>query len=303
MKDLGTLPGYVSSQATAIDNQGRVFGIAEKSDGTRTAFVWQNGVMSEWFDPATQTVANVAIANEGTEAKNTGTWSDVAADKPNVMLTASLGTVTKSTDGMAPWGWTWSYTPENDIPTLVTVTITANDGEPDHNLSTVTFQLAVRNAPPTVIIQNAPGTVPQGTQVRLSALVSDPGTHDTFSNYQWTVTCGAQQIATGQTADFAFTPARAGEYHVSLTVDDNGPAGTNHSAPATAIVLVTNVFPQGVSAGGPYLLLEGGSLHLAAAAHEPDGSDDTIYYRWVVNDNELPATGRCSAGFAFGERI
>ena len=55
----------------------------------------------------TMAIATVTV-NEGEPATNSGTWSDVPADWPNVTLSASVGTVTKSDDGT----WDWSYAPQ-----------------------------------------------------------------------------------------------------------------------------------------------------------------------------------------------
>lgn len=70
--------------------------------------------------PVVQSTANTVTGDVLTSLSNTGTWLDPDLDA--VTLSASLGTVTKNSDGT----WTWSYTPTAkgiDVP----VTITATD--------------------------------------------------------------------------------------------------------------------------------------------------------------------------------
>ena len=47
MKDLGVLPGGVSSQATGINNQGQIVGFATTAAGPNHGFTWKNGVMTD----------------------------------------------------------------------------------------------------------------------------------------------------------------------------------------------------------------------------------------------------------------
>jgi probable HAF family extracellular repeat protein len=47
MKDLGVLPGNVGSASLAIDDRGVVTGVSVDATFTPTAFIWQDGVMSD----------------------------------------------------------------------------------------------------------------------------------------------------------------------------------------------------------------------------------------------------------------
>jgi len=91
---------------------------------------------------ASPAVAATSVAVTGNVLQtlgNTGTWSDVAAD--TVTLSASLGTVTKNSDGT----WSWSLTPSSKL-TDQTVTITASDE--DGGTSTTTFTVTAKVAVP-----------------------------------------------------------------------------------------------------------------------------------------------------------
>ena len=109
---------------------------------------------------ASNTAPSIAAANssvtvnEGTQATNSGTWSD----NGDVTLTSSVGTVTKNPNGQAGT-WSWAHTPGNETSASgQTVTITASD-VPGLSTST-TFTLIANNVAPTT-----PGTpsVPSGT--------------------------------------------------------------------------------------------------------------------------------------------
>lgn len=47
MKDLGTLPGFISSRATAINTRGQIVGWADTTNNITHAFLWENGVMKD----------------------------------------------------------------------------------------------------------------------------------------------------------------------------------------------------------------------------------------------------------------
>ena len=89
------------------------------------------------------TNATVAV-NQGQTAGNTGTWSDPGVND-NVVLTASVGTITKNAAGT----WNWSIVTSSSVPSQ-TVTITATDK--DGTSTSTTFHLVVQNVPLTVHI-------------------------------------------------------------------------------------------------------------------------------------------------------
>jgi subtilisin-like proprotein convertase family protein/subtilisin family serine protease len=88
--------------------------------------------------PAVAATSNAVTGTVLQTLANTGTWSDVAAD--TVTLSASLGTVTKNSNGT----WSWSLTPSAKL-TDQTVTISAidEDGGTSTTMFTVTAKVAV----------------------------------------------------------------------------------------------------------------------------------------------------------------
>lgn len=75
LRDLGVLDGYVSSEATAVDGEGRVFGILRRDDGSQVAFRWSDGAMSEWLDPAVFSMSNVTLKGVSSHGHVFGTAS------------------------------------------------------------------------------------------------------------------------------------------------------------------------------------------------------------------------------------
>src|SRR5262249_7331850 len=93
----------------------------------------------------------------------------------------------------------------------------------------------VANVAPVVTINAPPPTVFEGSPLSMSATVTDPGIHDTFS-YNWSANKNGVLFATGNTASFVFTPDDNGSYTVFLTVIDNsGGVGTAVPRSFTAI--------------------------------------------------------------------
>jgi hypothetical protein len=148
----------------------------------------------------------------------------------------------------------------------------------------------VTNVAPTASILGDPLESPEGTTILLASQVVDPGTADTFT-YAWSVTRDGQAYASGNEANFAFTPNDNGSYLVSLTVtDDDGGV----SIPVEEQIVVTNVSPtatitdnQSITYGETVTVgfsdaFDPSSVDTAAGFHyayatSPSGFDGTTY--------------------------
>jgi hypothetical protein len=91
-------------------------------------------------------------------------------------------------------------------------------------VTTATGQVTVNNVAPVVTILGAPESPVEDEQVTLTSIVTDPGSTD-VQTYAWTVTRDAVMVATGNEPGLSFTPEGAGDYVVTLLVND-GDGGT-----------------------------------------------------------------------------
>ena len=116
-----------------------------------------------------------ASANEGQNAVNSGTWTDIDAGD-TVTLTASIGTVTKNLDGT--WSWTFGST-DSDQSQTVTVTATDSHGAQGNT----TFALLINNLNPVITSLTSSAADPDNAAfnipVTIQGLFTDPGYTDT----------------------------------------------------------------------------------------------------------------------------
>jgi len=183
---------------------------------------------------------------------------------------------------------TLAFTPDDDGAYEVTVTVT-DDGASASDTTTI---VAV-NVDPAASIEGASATSEEGTEIALSATVTDPGSADTFM-VDWVVTKDGAPFAAGTDATFAFTPDDNGAYEVTLVVtDDDGGSGGD-----TATVTVTNVPPTASITGVPDVAEEGMPVVLTAAVADP-GTADTFTHAWTVSKDGVPVAAGSDAAFAF----
>ena len=151
-------------------------------------------------------------------------------------MTASVGTVTENSDGT----WAWSYTPADDAEQPSTVTITADDGEPN-GISSITFGLAVNNLPPTLTVDQPSVTAGEGQTASNTGTWSD-GPADQ-SNVTLTASVGDVTKNDDGTWAWSYTPADdAGQPStVTITADDGEPS--NHASSITFGLTVNNLPP------------------------------------------------------------
>ena len=99
-----------------------------------------------------------------------------------------------------------------------TVALRVVDAGGKSNIHTTT--LTVQNADPSADIDGLPVGAVEGQTINLTGLVNDLGVEDTHT-FDWSVTFGGNEVATGTGEDFNFVPQDNGAYQVTLTVTDD----------------------------------------------------------------------------------
>ncbi len=130
----------------------------------------------------------------------------------------------------------------------------------------------VNNVAPSVAIVGSPGSVTEGSQITLTADVSDPGADDQSAGFtiDWIVEKDGQPFASGNSPNITFTPDDDGTYEVTLTAIDKDNLGDQ----AFTTITATNVAPT-VDAGAPTTLNEGSNFAQTGSFTDP-GTMDTF---------------------------
>ena len=116
------------------------------------------------------TVSHTTVTvDEGTDATNSGSFDDVDLDAA-VVLSASVGTVTKA--GVGRGTWTWSLATADGPTAARSVVITADDGQ--GGVASVSFTVTVENVVPLVALGDDATIDEGGTFSRLGSF-NDPG--------------------------------------------------------------------------------------------------------------------------------
>jgi PKD repeat protein/type VI protein secretion system component Hcp len=158
------------------------------------------------------------------------------------------------------------------------------------NLTVATLHLGPTPAgqtggPPSVALQGAPGSSPEGTLISLTSAVSDAG--NSAVSYAWQVSRDGAAYASGDGPELTFTPDDEGSYDVTLTVTTAG-----GSASVGTSIIVTNVAPQDVTVQGPAAGVTGQTLSYSGSYTDP-GTADPHTLTWQVLDEigNVVATG------------
>ncbi|MCC6580437.1 MAG: PKD domain-containing protein, partial [Phycisphaeraceae bacterium] len=167
-------------------------------------------------------------------------------------------------------GASFTYTPTDDGPTLVSLEVSDGDG----GVSVQSATVAVHNLPPVVAIADVsedPYAYSVGQTVHLIASAMDPGTADVLT-YAWTIKQFGNIVAAGNNQTLDFVPTINGTYDIQLNVLDDDGAG---AAANFSMLIALNV-----SITGPTTTGEGDSLTFDAVvnATEPGG----YTYEWTV---------------------
>jgi hypothetical protein len=99
----------------------------------------------------------------------------------------------------------------------------------------------------------------------------------------FTLDAGAPAGATVHptTGGFTFTPTTAGTFPVTVRVTDNGAPALDDFETILIAVDQGNSAPT-ADAGGPYTVLDGGSVVLSGSASDPDPGD-ILTYEWDLD--------------------
>jgi hypothetical protein len=120
---------------------------ATDSDGASATATFE--LVVENLPPVLATAGNRSVS-AGATATNTGTWSDPGTD--SVVLTASVGTVTRNDNGT----WSWSFDTTGALSQQVVVTGTDADGL----AATTAFNLSVDASTGATFVWNAAANAP-----------------------------------------------------------------------------------------------------------------------------------------------
>ncbi|MBN4064828.1 hypothetical protein JYU04_03735 [Dehalococcoides mccartyi] len=137
---------------------------ATDSDGAATNVTFDLIVQNVL--PTVASTSSTVTVDEGSQAANSGTFSDLGDDV--VTVTASIGTIST---GVGTWNW-WLDTFDGPEDSLA-VTITAEDS--DGGITTTSFDLVVENVAPIVSADIASVTIIEGATAFNSGTVDDAG--------------------------------------------------------------------------------------------------------------------------------
>jgi Ca2+-binding RTX toxin-like protein len=172
------------------------------------------------------------------------------------------------------------------------VTVSAAGG--DGSAASTTAQVLAVNVPPTVAIQDAPGSavllqnapIAIGTAVPLTANVADPGSTDSFQ-YAWSVIAPPEPDGTpvvvppGNARDFSFTPVQHGTYTIVLAVTDDGGATVTVTRTLQALHVNPNVLIVSDTANAS----TNTQVNLTASITQPDPQEKFPSYAWTATAN------------------
>jgi PKD repeat protein len=198
-------------------------------------------------------------------------------------------------DAITGWNWDFggkgssaqqnpSFTFDQNGTYHVTLTVTDEDG----STSTISHDIGITNAAPTVNLGNNQ-TVNEGDTVHFSGSFTDPGALDSHT-IQWNFGDGSAVVTGTLTPSHVFNDN--GVYSVTLTVtDDSGGIGTG-----TVTVTVNNVAPSAtLSNSGP--VDEGSTVTVSLSGQsDPSSIDMTAGFHYAFACDNSSLAGATYAG-------
>lgn len=174
--------------------------------------------------PIVAATSAVVLADEGTDALQTGTFGDLDGD--TVTLSASAGNVTPNADGT----WSWSLGVDDGPVDSASITVTAEDQF--GATSTVSFDVVVSNVAPTAGI-DGPASAIKNEAIEIALSATDPSAADMAAGFTYEIDWDSDGIVDATVNGGALTKvthsfASAGNQSVTVTATDKD-GGTSNS--------------------------------------------------------------------------
>jgi PKD repeat protein len=239
----------------------------------------------------TSTTAGTAVSLTSTVTSPSTT--DTAAGFTYAWSVTQNGSIV--TSGTSP---SFTFTPSAAGTYVVTLTVTAGDGATGTASQTITVAAAVAD-PPSVTINGAPASSPEGAPISLTSTVTSTNAADMAAGftYQWSVTKDGAAYASATTPNFSFTPTDHGSYVVTLTAT----AQDKTSGTASQTITVTDVAPLVSIDGAPTSSTTGTAIALTSNVFSPSTADNAAGFRyaWSVSSNGTVVATGTAASFSF----
>ena len=304
--------GDGSATQTITGNPSSVTHIFTDGTATRTISATatdEDGTYSS--DPKTITVANVApaptindlVGGNSVPTNASFTFSAVPHDPGSLdtfTYAWSLIPAGSTTAIATSTSATFTYSAADPGDYTLTVTVTDNDGASGGGTSSATTLHVLPR--PIITIEGMPTPdsngfhAMEGTLVSLTAEVDNlPG--GAVVAYQWTVKRGGTTVASGSTANIAFTPGNQGEYELFITATNTSGGGAEGTL--TTSLQIGNVAPSLTVTGWTASTINEGDFGFLSASVVDPGSADQITYAWTVTRGGTLVDSASTPNFVF----
>ena len=240
-------------------------------------------------------VANAGLAQNlltNTNVKLDGSGSfDANNDPITYFWTISSQPVGSSVQLSDPTSSSPTFTPS--VAGVYVVSLVVNDGKLNSTPSTVTITIGNSNVAPVANAGTAQNVV-VGATTSLNGSSSSDANGDSIT-YSWklvTIPAGSNAtLVNATTVNPTFVPDLAGNYVVSLTVND----GSLNSAASTVTVTAstTNIAPV-ANAGNAQSIVTGSTVHLDGTKSN-DANGDPITYSWTIISKPINSSASLSS--------